>query len=281
MPKLPVEAPTKYMQNLIPRLTQTIKDIDELQFRIGWGAQEGMMDNWSAYRKSLFTHTYFSRSSLLTAYSILLTRIQAISTSFSQAAIIAKPGQPILDQTGEGSSSTASAAPVPIPLSRILLHPRLPQTTETTDFLTVIALTTQQPFPAVKQAQDELIQRTVEEEGLDGDGIKGKDEEELDQMLEGLRDRLAKENNRASLVADYIRGLEEEYEWQGRIDDEEEEEEDSEAKERLVGSSAKPSIIEVDMEDAGNTVTAGRVPKTGWSLDDWVRYRETGQEPAV
>lgn len=46
MPKLPVEAPTKYMQNLIPRLTQTIKDIDELQFRIGWGAQEGMMDNW-------------------------------------------------------------------------------------------------------------------------------------------------------------------------------------------------------------------------------------------
>lgn len=221
------------------------------------------------------------RSSLLTAYSILLTRIQAISTSFSQAAVIAKPSQPALDpSSSEASSSTP--APIPVPLNRILLHPRLPQTTDTTDFLTVIALTTQQPFPAVKQAQDDLIKKALEEDGQEDNGVQGKTDEELESMLDALKSRLGREHNRASLVADYIRGLEDEYEWQGRIDDEddaEDEAQDSAGEGKGGdGTAAKPVTIDVDMDESNKK--ADEDTKARWTLDDWVRYRETGRQPA-
>lgn len=120
----------------------------------------------------------------------------------------------------------------------------------------------------------------MEEEGLEGDGLKGKDEFELDRMLDGLKDRLAKENNRASLVADYIRGLEDEYEWQGRIDEDDEEQEEDNGKDEQVGSSMKPLIVDVDMEPSSDSAEE-RISKVGWTLDDWVRYRETGKGPTV
>jgi hypothetical protein len=275
-PQIPISA----IQSLIPRLTTTINDIDAFKNSLGQGAADGSMPNWyvpfCANQDVLTRH----RETLLQRYSLLLGRINALSTYLAQPA----PPPPV--RTG-----VPRAPPDPRPaLERYIVHPLNPLPPSSAAdpiapeaFFQVINT---QALPAVTEAQAGLIERR---EWKGRDELRGLDEPALEALLMGLKGRLEREGR----ISDGLRGaLEragEEYEWGMRVDGGEDDEDAGDGKKGEEDDDDLFGDDDEETEEVGKSKEQGETgkkvvapnPREGWRVADYVRYMDTGAGPKV
>ncbi|CAD6572377.1 MAG: hypothetical protein TREMPRED_000512 [Tremellales sp. Tagirdzhanova-0007] len=273
LPQIPLQA----INSLIPRLTTTINDIDAFKSLLAAGNADGSMPNWDA---------------ILQRYSLLLGRINALSTYLSQPT----PNPPGVRPPRPSSISTQPA------LSRFIVHPINVLPTDVNPlapdaFFQVINT---QPLPAVSSAQSALLSS---DPWVPLDRLKKMDETSLEQMKGGLRDRLGREHNKAQALREEIGRREEDLDWGMRIDAGEEEggmggSDDAEAEvdeagdEDLFGDDEVQVVgdeMKLDAKVDGDKVDPMTQSKTdgdgvrnvrgGWILKDYVRFMETGRMP--
>ncbi|KAK4689244.1 hypothetical protein P7C73_g858, partial [Tremellales sp. Uapishka_1] len=245
-PPTPPHIPTQAIQSLIPRLTTTINDIDQFKNLLASGANDGTLPNWD---------------SLLQRYSLLLGRVNALSTYLSQPL-----------PTPTASVSTPSSQ-VPA-LSRYLVHPLNPLPAEGISPLApdtfFQALNTQQ-LPAVSASNQ------TRENGMEG--------VQMDLLQARLRDRLRRESTIAKAVGKEIERREEEVDWTMRINDEEDDQEkeaksaDEEDEDLFGDDEDEEGVAKVKETTTQKEALPNRRP--GWQLSDYLQFMESGKEPVV
>ncbi|WVR08663.1 hypothetical protein IAU60_005721 [Kwoniella sp. DSM 27419] len=229
-PPLAPQIPLSAINTLIPRLTTTINDIDSLKALIAAGNADGSLPSWDT---------------LIQRYSLLLGRVNALTTYLSppsaqQSTGASRPSHPgqgnaLVPAPGVTSASTATAPPPP-PLSGYLVHPLNPlpgpgqSHAETVSPLAADAFF--QAINTIPLPQLAEGSRGAEAGGGQGwhtaDALRAMPEREVEVIRRSLRARLEREGMKVGAIRDEIARREDEVDWAMRIGEEDEDEEDDE-----------------------------------------------------
>lgn len=212
---------------------------------------------------------YSRRETLLQRYSLLLGRINALSTYLAQPA----PAPPV--RTG-----VPRAPPDPRPaLERYIVHPLnpLPASADPIAPEAFFQVINTQSLPAVSDAQAELLARR---EWKGKEELRGLGEMDLGRIMSGLKSRLEREMKIAEGLRGALESASEEYEWGMRVDaaeGEEDGEKKDEEDDDLFGEEGE--MEEVKAAQAAKQLAPN--PREGWKIADYMRYMDTGVPPNV
>lgn len=213
------------------------------------------------------------RDITLQRYSVLLGRITALSEYISQP-----PPNPT------GAPPLSNARPH---LESYITHPLNPLPNPDEEGAEKISpyasdvyfqVLNTLPIPQLSEAQAELL--GTGSGWTNKDGLRGLGEIELDRLEGRLKDRLEREAGRARGLKDEIERKREEVDWAMRVDEEEGEDGS------LFGDDDEDGSEGGDKDEAmaGSETKAEPVkeipnPREGWTIQDYIKYMETGTKP--
>jgi hypothetical protein len=204
-----------------------------------------------------------SRDVTLQRYSVLLGRITALSEYISQPPQTL-PGAPLATRPLLESFLTHPLNPLPNPDEEGA--DKVSPYASDVYFQVLNTL----PIPQLSEAQDELL--GAGSGWTTKDGLRGLGEVELDRLEGRLKDRLERESGRARGLRDEIERKREEVDWAMRVDEEEGEDGS------LFGDDEDEAEGDKDDTMAGNEEKPETIPnpREGWTIQDYVKYMETG-----
>ena len=271
-PPVPPRIPQTNIQSLIPRLTTTINDIDSFRALLANGSHDGTMPNWYVFLKVYMADI---RDVTLQRYSVLLGRITALSEYISQPP-----------PNATGAPPLAGARPN---LESYITHPLNPLPNpdeEGADKISPYAsdvyfqVLNTLPIPQLSEAQADLL--GTGSGWTTKDGLRGLGEVELDRLEGRLKARLEREGGRARGLKDEIERKREEVDWLMRVDEEEEGEDGSlfgDDEDDGEGGDKDEAMPDGMGKDKVEPVNGAPNPREGWTIQDYVKFMETGTEP--
>jgi len=207
-----------------------------------------------------------SRDVTLQRYSVLLGRITALSEYISQPPPTL-PGAPPATRPLLESFLTHPLNPLPNPDEE-----GADQISPYASDVYFQVLNTL-PIPQLSEAQDELL--GAGSGWTTKDGLRGLGEVELDRLEGRLKDRLERESGRARGLRDEIDRKRKEVDWAMRVDEEEGEDGSLFGDDEDEAEGDKDDTMAGKEEEKPEPETIPN-PREGWTIQDYVKYMETG-----